>query len=84
MYDTGLEKGSFASPNANHFRGRPTGYNCESHWTTDSQYFWVNADTFGRLRIAFINGFTKRYFFLFLVVIPFLSKFYTIRSKSAN
>ena len=38
-----MEIDGFASPNANHFWGRPR---CESLWPTDSQYFKVIANQF--------------------------------------
>ena len=71
MY-AGLEKGGFASPSVNHLWG-----NCESLWQTDSPYFWVAANHFWPMANYFSNGFTKKSFFIFLVLNPLLEKFYT-------
>ena len=52
-----LEIGGFTSPNANHCRDK-----CASLWPTDLRYFLVTANSLGRLRITFANGFAKRPF----------------------
>ena len=73
---TGLEKGGFASPNVNYFWG-----NCESLWPTNSQYFLVTANHFGRLRITLANESAKRPFF---DPHSILEKFYALRSNNEN
>ena len=72
----GLKIGGFASPNVYHFWSK-----YESLWPAHSQYLWITANQFGRLRITFTNGFAKN---LLLVLTSFLVKFYAIRKNSAN
>ena len=49
---TGLEIGSIASPNTNHFWG-----NCESLWRSDSPNFFGTANHFWPIANLFSNGF---------------------------
>ena len=63
---TGLEIGSIALPNINHFWG-----NCESLWQSDSPNFFGTANNFWLIANYFSNGFAKR---PFLIPSTFLDK----------
>ena len=53
-----------------------------NHWPTDSQYIWVLGNHFWPIANHFCKWIRKKTFFLILT--PFLGKFYAIRNKSVN